>query len=172
MKTAIKCLIVLFLLVSLGAAPAPAQTLPTFQHVIIIFQENRTPDNLFGGNSTFTPGVDIQQSALGQQWCLGACFDPRHDHKAWEQIWAPPNGQNPMCNGGNSPCTSPFNPCPSTTTYCNNQPVNQTPSNPQETYVSTTWDSSVVAPYFDIATKYGFANYAFQTNEGPSQPDL
>jgi phospholipase C len=27
-----------------------------------------------------------------------------------------------------------------------------------------------VAPYFDIATKYGFANYFFQTNQGPSMP--
>jgi len=41
---------------------------------------------------------------------------------------------------------------------------------PQETYVSTTDDESVVAPYFDIASKYGFANYFFQTNQGPSMP--
>ncbi len=27
-----------------------------------------------------------------------------------------------------------------------------------------------VQPYFDIATAYGFANYMFQTNEGPSYP--
>jgi hypothetical protein len=27
-----------------------------------------------------------------------------------------------------------------------------------------------VQPYFDIATNYGFANYFFQTNEGPSYP--
>ncbi len=29
---------------------------------------------------------------------------------------------------------------------------------------------SDVQPYFDIATAYGFANYMFQTNEGPSFP--
>lgn len=29
---------------------------------------------------------------------------------------------------------------------------------------------SDVQPYFDIATNYGFANYMFQTNEGPSFP--
>ncbi len=29
---------------------------------------------------------------------------------------------------------------------------------------------SDVQPYFDIATSYGFANYFFQTNEGPSLP--
>ena len=44
------------------------------------------------------------------------------------------------------------------------------PSCPQETYVSGTYDGSVVSPYFDIATKYGFANYFFQTNQGPSMP--
>src|SRR3981189_3152829 len=27
-----------------------------------------------------------------------------------------------------------------------------------------------VQPYFDIATNYGFANYMFQTNQGPSFP--
>ena len=36
----------LFLLVSLGAILADAQS---FQHVVVIFQENRTPDNLFQG---------------------------------------------------------------------------------------------------------------------------
>jgi phospholipase C len=41
---------------------------------------------------------------------------------------------------------------------------------PQQTYVSGTYDNSIVFPYFDIATKYGFANYFFQTNQGPSMP--
>jgi nitrate reductase NapE component len=45
-----------------------------------------------------------------------------------------------------------------------------TPTYPQETYVSTSYDGKVVFPYFDIATKYGFANYMFQTNQGPSNP--
>src|SRR5580698_7872226 len=44
MKSVIKIL----LPVSLGMVLAHAET-PTFQHVIIIVQENRTPDNLFYG---------------------------------------------------------------------------------------------------------------------------
>ncbi len=48
----------------------------------------------------------------------------------------------------------------------------------QETYVDPTYDISQayfgtnppVYPYFDIAAKYGFANYFFQTNQGPSAP--
>jgi phospholipase C len=52
------------------AVVAQAQTLPTFRHIVVIFQENRTPDNLFGstpsGGTTcgsedpFEPGVDIR----------------------------------------------------------------------------------------------------------------
>jgi hypothetical protein len=145
----------LLLFVSLGAMFAAAQTLPTFQHIIVIVQENRTPDNLFGGNTTFEPGVDLQQSQLAQPWCLGACFDPNHSHLSWEKIWNPGNGQAAMCNGGASMCTNPVKACP-TGTKCNNLPVS-TPMYPQETYVSTTDDQSVVAPYFDIASKYGFA---------------
>jgi phospholipase C len=38
------------LLVSLAATFAYAQTLPHFDHIIIVVHENRTPDNLFGSN--------------------------------------------------------------------------------------------------------------------------
>jgi phospholipase C len=53
----------------LAAALAPAQQQPPyFSHIVIIFQENRTPDNLFGSGPSstnctqenpFEPGVDI-----------------------------------------------------------------------------------------------------------------
>ena len=39
-------------------------------------------------------------------------------------------------------------------------------SNPEYTYVQ----ASDVAPYFQIAKQYGYANYMFQTNQGPSFP--
>src|SRR5215467_2229841 len=49
-----------FLLVGLGSSFAYAQTqtatIPTFQHVVVIVQENRTPDNLFQGLCT-TPTI-------------------------------------------------------------------------------------------------------------------
>jgi phospholipase C len=63
------------LLTLMGTSVAYGQnfpSLPTFKHIIIIIQENRTPDNLFGqgapgyiatcgseGNEGFEPGVDI-----------------------------------------------------------------------------------------------------------------
>jgi phospholipase C len=59
------------LLVSVAAAFAHAQTIPpnAFSHIIIIIQENRTPDNMFGSGPSgtkcgtedpFEPGVDIE----------------------------------------------------------------------------------------------------------------
>ena len=168
MKLAAKSLALLF---TLAATLAHTQTLPHFQHIIILFQENRTPDNLFGGNPTFEPGVDLQQSQLGQPWCLGACFDPNHGHPSFESIWNPGSGQAPMCNGGKSSCTNTVVSCPLTGplySTCNGQLITQTPNNAQETYVSPTYDNNVMLPYFEVAQNYGFANYMFQTNEGPS----
>jgi phospholipase C len=42
------------------------------------------------------------------------------------------------------------------------------PEDPQQTYVNNS--SEVVQPYFEIAKNYGFANYMFQTSQGPSFP--
>jgi hypothetical protein len=83
-----------------------------------------------------------------------------------------PIGNN-VCNtalAGNQ-CLAPITP-----TYCNGLTVGPPPMQlpipacPQMTYVSGTWDDSVVQPYFSIAQNYGFANYFFQTSEGPSYP--
>jgi len=132
----------------------------------VVVQENRSPDNLFGSNTTFEPGVDLQQPNSGQ-WCLGACFDPGHRHLDWE---------NEYKHNGSCPGTGNAKPCTATKTYCNDTVVGSgqgqlpVPVCPQQSYVSGTYDNSVVAPYFDIASKYGFANYFFQTNEGPSMP--
>jgi phospholipase C len=157
---------ILLLSVSLTATFVYAQNLPTFQHIIVVIQENRTPDNLFGSNPTFVPGVDIQQPSSGQ-WCLGACFDPGHRHPDWE------NEYNKV---GTCPGSSNAGACTSKSTYCNAELVGpgedelHVPQCPQQSYVSGTYDGAVVSPYFDIATKYGFAYYFFQTNQGPSMP--
>jgi phospholipase C len=60
------------------ADTAVAQTIPqgTFKHIIIVVQENRTPDNLFGAGSgvkcggpdPFMPGVDIDNGGYGRVW--------------------------------------------------------------------------------------------------------
>jgi phospholipase C len=154
MKSAVKT-VVLFAL--LGAVLAHAQ-LPTFQHIILVIQENRTPDNLFGGNPTFEPGVDLQLAAGAQPWCLGACFNPSHQNESWR------------LQHKSGFCASSVTSGSCATATCNGVKGTAVPSCPQESYVSTTYDSGVVLPYFDIAQKYGFANYLFQTNQGPSQP--
>jgi len=119
---------------------------------VIIVQENRTPDNLFGtgapsgglcsGQDDFEPGVDIQD--WGYIGSTPTCFsslplansvNPGHQHGDFKNDYA----------GGN------LNACSDGTTDC---------------YSFT--QKSDVLPYFQIATTYGFANYFFQTNEGPS----
>src|SRR5580704_9909577 len=72
MKFAAKSLL---FLIALAATTALAQIQPgTFKHIIIVVQENRTPDNLFGAapgvakcgtEDPFAPGVDIENGGYG-----------------------------------------------------------------------------------------------------------
>jgi hypothetical protein len=84
---------ILLLSVSFAASLAYAQTnnIPQVQHVIVVIQENRTPDNLFGSDAFAQtrqlPGADLVQ--LGkcgnveiqlQSLNLGNACDPNHAH--------------------------------------------------------------------------------------------
>ena len=189
MKVFLKVMAALFVLSSVWATFAVAQ-IPqgTFKHIIIVVQENRTPDNLFGAapgplrncgqeNQPFEPGVDIDNGGLGipykqaQQlicniplhltglynpcpgpYCtVGIIVDPDHSH----QGKPPSGGWVGDYDGGNMDG------------FCHE-------------YDNSTWNGvcpsysyvpqSDVQPYYDIANSYGFANYMFQTNEGPSLP--
>jgi phospholipase C len=176
-------------LIALAATTASAQIHPgTFKHIIIVVQENRTPDNLFGANPShtgrcgtedpFVPGVDIENGGYGwvpvsstllqyelicntslplSAWdpnlSTPGIVDPNHSHNT------PPPGQSvggwvADFDGGNQDgfCYE----------YSNYTVYGSTC--PSYSYVQR----SDVQPYFDIATDYGFANYMFQTNEGPS----
>jgi phospholipase C len=136
-----------------------AHAAPTFSHVIIVFQENRTPDNIFGSNPNFEPGVDIATSGLnsmGQTIPLGpvalaTCYDIGHTHESFLTMYH--NGK--MDGADRVTVTLTVDPC-------------IPPANPQFKYADNS--TGVVQPYFDIATQYGFANRMFQTNEGPSFP--
>jgi phospholipase C len=133
---------------------AMAQSPLKFQHVVIVFQENRTPDNLFGSNPTFEPGVDIATSGVNSQGQtiplaplpLADCYDVGHTHPDFEL----------SLQGADLDPVSPI---------WQNCTV---PANPQFMYVDNS--TGTVQPYFDIATNYGFANRMFQTNQGPSFP--
>jgi phospholipase C len=138
-----------------GVVPGPGPTPPPGQakikYVIIIFQENRTPDNLFHG----LPGADIANSgtnSLGQTVQLQpiditAPYDIDHSHLAFTTEYA--NGQ---MNGWD---LVKFN-CPSKA------------CNPQTAFGYV--PQGEVQPYFTMAQRYVFADRMFQTNQGPSFP--
>ena len=80
----------LCVLLLLGAA-SPLLSQTRFQHIVMVVQENRTPDNLFGSNPTFEPGVDISVTTRSRTGVLVAatpsplagCFDLDHTHQNW-----------------------------------------------------------------------------------------
>jgi phospholipase C len=130
----------------------------TFKHVVIIFQENRTPDNIFCSNPTFEPGVDIATSGKDSQGKtialtavpLNSCYDISHTHMAFEQMY-----DNGAMDGANKEQGDFYGDC-------------APPLNAQFKFADNS--TGTVQPYFDIAAHYGFANRMFQTNQGPSFP--
>jgi phospholipase C len=122
------------------------------QHVVVIFQENRTPDNLFHG----LPNADIANSgvnSLGQTIPLQPIplanrYDLGHRHNDFLRMYdnGKMDGADKVsgCNPNQAGC----------------------PPNPQFQYVNP----SDVAPYFQLAQQYTFGDRMFQTNQGPSFP--
>ncbi len=186
----------ILLLVSLAATFAYAQTnIPEVQHVIVVIQENRTPDNLFQEDQTLinngahiasqglclaindriTTQVTVQLSPAP----LATCWATDHNHSkshfrgfkgAWTQMWdnGAMDGACQIFTGGvNNKLCRPAPP------LCSNQAVGR--YCPAMTYVQNTlWHARpphyILDPYFQIANQYGWANYMFQTNQGPSFP--
>jgi phospholipase C len=158
-----------FLSVSLGAS-AYAQTMPypnPLKHIILIVQENRTPDELFQTLLTY-PGInaanyDIVSSGLANvngtdqviqltPRALETDYDLGHSHEDFETMW-----DNGKMDGANSILDT----CNSNSTDCTNRGIGQFLS---YKYVQ----ASDVGPYLQIAAQYGWANYMFQTNESDS----
>src|ERR1700724_1510513 len=79
-----------FVLVLL-ATVSPLLSQTRFQHIVMVIQENRTPDNLFGSNPTFEPGVDISRNTVSKKgvritstpFPLSSCYDITHTHQQW-----------------------------------------------------------------------------------------
>jgi len=69
--------------------------IPTVQHIAIIVQENRTPDNLFQGLPAELPGADIASSGLDSEGQtiplapvnLATTFDMEHTHLAFLKMY-------------------------------------------------------------------------------------
>ena len=128
------------------------------QHIVIIFQENRTPDNLFHDQNLINAGADIASSGLnssGQTIQLSPAplandYDLSHAHSAFLSMY----------DGGKMDGADQIPP------KCANGGTSCTPPNPQYLYINP----ADVQPYFDMAEQYTFGDRMFQTNEGPSFP--
>jgi phospholipase C len=150
-------------LVSLGGCGGNAGSTPPpdsgkIQHIVVIFQENRTPDNLFHDSVLISRGADIARTGInshGQTIPLGQIdlnpdYDPSHAHSAFVSMY----DDGKMDGADLIPVK------------CKKSATNCPPPNPQFMYVNP----SQVAPYFQMAERYTFADRMFQTNQGPSFP--
>ena len=142
------------------------------QHIVIIFQENRTPDNLFQDPVLIAPprSTDIQSfgvNSLNQTIQLGELdlgtngnapdnYDLSHAHRAFTA----------MCNLNTSTGACAMNGADLIPPSCAPGVSNCWPTNPQFKYVNP----ADVQPYFQMAEQYTFADRMFQTNQGPSFP--
>ncbi len=140
-------------------------TAAVIQHIVIIYQENRTPDNLFHDAVLMARGADLANSgvnSLGQTIPLSPIdlgtagtnpqnYDLDHSHRAFVSMYddGKMDGANLiLCQGNQANCPPKAHP------------------NPQFMYVM----ASDVQPYFALAEQYTFGDRMFQTNEGPSFP--
>jgi phospholipase C len=138
----------------LSRAKSSNATFSKIQHVVIIFQENRSTDNLFNG----LPGADTVRSGLNsrgqlvrlQPVHLAARYTIEHTHPSFEKEYA--GGQLNGFNKAKSFCVLHAG-CPP-------------PGRRAYAYVPR----NEVKPYFTLAQEYTFADRMFQTNEGPSFP--
>ncbi len=145
-----------FLFVIFTAAGSFAAQARTFKHVVVVIQENRTPDNLFGSNPHFEPGVDLATSGLNSKGevvpllplSLVTCFDIDHSHTGWVHAY-----DNGKMDGWDKNRSMPGEGC-------------IVPPLPQYRYVENT--KGILNPYFEIAKQYGWANRNYQTDRGPS----
>jgi phospholipase C len=120
---------------------------------VVIFQENRTPDNLFHG----LPGADIANGGVNSSGQtvpltpvpLANDYDLDHSHGAFVAMY-----DGGKMDGADKVSVS----CKKTATDCDGYP--------QFRYVNP----SDVQPYFQLAEQYTFADRMFQTNQGPSFP--
>src|SRR5712671_3049302 len=109
----------LLILLALASVAALAQRV-TFKHVIVVFQENRTPDNLFGSNPNFEPGVDIATFGINSKGKkipltatpLSNCYDLSHAHRAFtlEYDHGKMDGADRVNVGKDPRCVVPENP--------------------------------------------------------------
>ncbi len=133
---------------------AAAASSSKIQHVVIIFQENRSTDDLFNG----LPGADTVRSGPnsdGKQVSLRpipltAPYDLSHTHAGFLTEYA--SGEENGWNEERSTCEGAIVCLPSDLRAYGYVPHNE------------------IQPYWIMATRYAFGDHMFQTNQGPSFP--
>jgi len=126
----------------------------SIQHIIVMFQENRSTDNLFHGlpnADTASTGlnskgelVQLGPVALASQYGLG------HSQTSFVAMY----------DGGR------MDGADQVAVTCDDKAQHCPPPNPQFKYVR----KKDVMPYFQLARQYAFGDRMFQTNQGPSFP--
>ncbi len=162
---------ILFLISSLAVFAANAQ-INHFQHIIVVFQENRTPDNLFYALCTNFPCStnpnSTQYNIKTSNWldktsstgftqptgvALANGYDLDHSHTGWKNE-CDLNTNTGQCRMDGAALT-----------HANRGAF---------VFVNNTVDAKhpqgILTPYLTLATTYGWANFMFQTNQGPSFP--
>ena len=148
----------------------------SFQHIIIVIQENRTPDNMFQGlcsspfgksTSCSTNPSATQYDILTKNWldktsstgvtqpasiALANSYDVSHSHDGFITT-CDINTATGVCRMDGAANTSCTGTCA---------------THPHYKYVDNS--TSILNPYLTMATSYGWANYMFQTNQGPTFP--
>jgi phospholipase C len=125
--------------------PLNAELRSPIQHIVIIFQENRTPDDIFQG----VPGADIAKTAVDSHGDIVplhpaslASYGFKHSHDAFVKDY-----DNGKMDGFDKGLSKKYH----------LRPFAYAPR-------------SEVGPYYDMATQYVFADHMFQSNQGPSFP--
>ena len=141
-----------------SSPPPPPPSQSKIQHVVIIYQENRTPDNLFHDQNLINAGADIATSGKNSKGeitpltsgTLKNDYDLGHSHLSFTEAYD--NGAMDGADKDGVSCVPGSQNCP--------------PPNAEYVYV----DPSDAAPYFEMAETYTFGDRMFQTNQGPSFP--
>ena len=128
------------------------------EHVVIIFQENRSPDNLFQDPVLISRGADIQNYGIDSAGArvplvpepLATNWDNNHTHGSFLKMY----DSGKMDGAGRIPL------------YCVNPSDCVPPPSRPFNYVQ----ASDVQPYYTLAETYAFGDRMFQTNQGSSLP--
>jgi phospholipase C len=146
---------------TIGLNVTPPQRGGLIQHIVIIVQENRSPDNLFQDPNLISNGADIQSygyTSNGSKVTLTpvsgglvTSYDLGHTHASFLDACDYNSTTNTCAMDGADLISCGPGTCP---------------TNPEYQYVQQQY----VQPYWTMAETYTFADRMFQTNEGPSFP--